>query len=116
MSLFFSKTGKSDGRLTSLPVFFGQLDCDLLQNFSVIALEGSVECAITVDNNKTELIVISEEHLEGFSLELATAEVHELVNWSERLEVEVDFLLSLAVVHQNHSAINAKTIVGSLLV
>jgi hypothetical protein len=54
--------------------------------------------------------------VKGISLETIVAEVNELVDRLERFEIEVDLLLSLAILHQNNSAIDDESIRGCRLV
>jgi hypothetical protein len=80
-------------------MLLGELNSNLLQNLSAIALEGGIQSSITIDNNESEFFVVSKETSQGFSLEFASAEIHKLINRAEGLKIKVDFLLSFAILH-----------------
>jgi hypothetical protein len=44
-------------------VLLGKLDRDLLENFSVVALQGCEQSTITVDDDETELLVVMQQAL-----------------------------------------------------
>ena len=73
-------------------------------------MEGGVKSSITIDNDKSELLIVCEERPQWFGLELVAAVVHELVDWPEWLKVEVDLLLSVVVLHENNTAENTQSI------
>lgn len=93
-------------------MLFGELDGNLLENFSAISLESSIKCAITINDDKTELLIVSKQASQWFGLELATTEVEGLVDRSEGLKVEVNFLLGFTILHQDDTAEKTKSISG----
>lgn len=97
-------------------MLLGQFDSDLLEDLSVVALQGCIESAVTVDDDEAELLIIGHQALQGRGIKLVTTVVERLINGSERLEIIVDLLLGLAVVHEDHTAENDETILGGVLV
>ena len=97
-------------------MFLGKLHSDLLENFSVVTLEGSVECAITVDYNESELLVVLKETRERRGIKLVSAIIQRLIDWSKGLDIVVDLLLGLSVVYQNDTAEDNEAILGGLTV
>lgn len=63
MSLFFSETGKTDRRLTTLVVLLRQLDSEFGDDISSITLKGGVEGTVTIYNDESERWFTDEEFL-----------------------------------------------------
>ena len=85
-------------------MLLGQFNLYFLENFPVVTLQISIQTSITIDNNEAEFVIVLKQDLEGLSLELVGAAVDVLVDGLEGLEVEVDHLLGLAVVHHDLAA------------
>ena len=56
-------------------MLLGKLDRDLLENFSVVALQGCEQSTITVDDDEAELLIIMKQALKRRGIELVTAVV-----------------------------------------
>lgn len=97
-------------------MLLGQLHLNLLEDVSVVSLQGSIQSSITIDYYEAEFIIVCEQSVECFTMELVIAEVQKLIDGSERLEIEVHLLLSFTIFHQNYTAINYETVSRSLLV
>jgi hypothetical protein len=80
-------------------MFLWQLHLDLLKNISSVSLKGSIEGTISINDNESKFIIIFQENLQSFSVELVITEVEELVDWLERFEVKVNLLLSFTIFH-----------------
>ena len=50
-----------------------QLDCDLLQDLSVVTLKSSVQSTVTVDNDEAELLVVLKKEVKWTGVELVPA-------------------------------------------
>ena len=109
-TLFFSNTSESNRRLAAVAVLLGQVNLNSLEDLLFGALKCSEEGTVAVNYDKPELFIISEEALKRRGIEPLVATVHRLVDGTERLEVVGDFLLCLAIVHQDHTAKNDKAI------
>ena len=126
MSLFDSETSKTNGRLTSSTMLFGKFDTELVADFTVVSLKLSVKSSVTIDNDETEGIFVFEETSEILEnqwrkvnylcVEFIIAHIKEFVDGSERLEINQNFLFSLAIITEDSTAVNNKTIVGSFVV
>jgi len=57
-------------------VLLWQLHCDLLQNVPGVSLKCAVESAISVNDNKAELLIVLQQYLQGLRVEAVVAEVH----------------------------------------
>lgn len=97
-------------------MLLGELDSNFLKDVSVVALEGGVESAVTIDDDETELLIVSKETVEGRGIELVSAVVQGLVDRAEGLNIIVDLLLSLAVFHEDNTAEDNETIGRSISV
>ena len=64
VAFFLSDTRKTVGRLTTASVLLRQLDRDFLQDSAYIALKRGEQCAITVDDDKPEFLVIFQQIVE----------------------------------------------------
>ncbi len=95
-------------------MLLGQFNLYFLENFPVVTLQISIQTSITVDNNEAEFVIVLKQHLKGLSLELVGAAVDVLVDGLEGLEVEVDHLLGLAVVHHYLAAEDHQAVLGRL--
>lgn len=116
VTLLFTETGETYGRLTTLSVLLGQLHSDLLEDLSVVALKGSEKSATTIDNDEAELLIICQEACKWRGIEPVPAVVQGLIDRSEGLEIVIDLLLSLTVVHKNHTAEDNQTVLRSVFV
>ena len=58
MTLFFSETRETNGRLTTTTVLLRQLDWHALNNLLVVSLECGEHDAGTIDNDEAELVII----------------------------------------------------------
>ena len=97
-------------------MLFGELHSDTLEHLSVVTLEGTEEHTITVHNDKSEFLIIFEEHLEWVGDETSLTTVDELVPGLKWREIVGDLLLLLAIVDEDDTAENNKTVVGNTLV
>lgn len=74
-------------------MLFGQLDLHSLQNFFVVSLEGGKEDTVTINDDKSEFLVVLEQVLERLSVEPVLALVSEHSLGLEGLEVNGDLLV-----------------------
>ena len=116
MTLLFSETRETNGGLTTTTVLLGKLHRHTLNDLFVVSLEGGKKHSITINDDEAELVVVLQEGEQGLSEEVVLALVGEDVDGAERCQIDLDLLLSLAVLHQDHSAEDAQTIFGCLLV
>lgn len=63
VSFFNPQSAKTHRGLSSLPVFFRQLDCKFVDDFLSPALQSSIKCAITINNNETKRRLICKQLL-----------------------------------------------------
>lgn len=97
-------------------MLLGQLNLNLLQYLSVIALETSIQTSITIHNDEAELVIVLKQDVQRLGLELAAATVYVLVDGLEGLEVVVDHLFGAPVVHEDLTAEDHQTVLGRLVV
>lgn len=97
-------------------MLFGQLNWHTLDNLLIVSLQSGEKHAITVDDDEAEFVVVFEKGEQRLSMETVLALVGENVDCSEGRQVDRDFLLRLAVVQQDNTAEDAKTVLGCLLV
>jgi hypothetical protein len=116
VTLLNSLTGESHRRLTSSSVLFGELHGHALEDLSVASLESTEKYTITIHDNESELLIIFEKSVKGFSVERVLALVLENVNGLEGLDINHNFFLWLSVFHHDDSAENAKTVLRSIFV
>lgn len=116
MALLFSETSETHSGLSTSSVLLGQLHGHSVDDFLVHTLEGSEHDTSTIDDNEAEFLVILEEGEKRLSVETVLALVSELVNGSEGGDIDLDFLLSLAVLHEDDTTEEAKTILGGVFV
>jgi len=116
MSLFFSQSGESIGRLTTSTVLLWKFNTQFMEDVSNVTLESSEKGAITINDDEPKFLVIFEQVVETLGMELVLALVHFGLNWSKRLDIQSDLFLSFVVVHQNLAAENNETILWYLLV
>ena len=83
-----------------------------LDDLLVVTLEGGEEHSITIDDDKTKLVIVLEEGEKRISEEGVLALVGEDVDRSERLKGNLSLLLGLSVFQKDHTAENAETILG----
>ena len=112
MTFFFSKTSKTDCRLSTSTVLLGQLYRHSLDDLLVVTLEGGEEHTITIDDDETKLVIVLEEGEKRISEEGVLALVGKDVNWSEGLKGNLRLLLGLAVFQKDHTAENTEAILG----
>ncbi len=97
-------------------MLFGQLDWHALNDFLVVTLESSVKDTITVDDDETKLVIIFKQGEQWLRVEAVLALVGEDVDGSEGGQVNLDLLLSLAILHKDDTTEDAKTVLGDSLV
>ena len=97
-------------------MFLGQLHGHSLQTLLVIALQRGKENSISVNNDEAKLLVIFEERIERFSLERVLAAVGKHIDGAERLQVNRDLLLSLAIFEKDNSAEDHQTVLRRVFV
>jgi hypothetical protein len=74
-------------------MLLGQLDCKFSDNITRISLQGSIECAITIDDDETKRWLSNQQFLlELVQVEFGIAVVDGKVDRFERLKVDGDFL------------------------
>ena len=93
MSLLLSETGESDSRLTTTTVLFGELDLHTLEHFFVVSLESGVQHTVTIDDNESELLIVSQQVLEGLGVEAVLTLVSEYSLRLEGLKINSDLLV-----------------------
>jgi hypothetical protein len=98
-------------------MFLRQLDRKFVQDFPSVALQSSVECAVTVDHDEAEGWLVDQQFLlELIEVELGVTVVNGKVNWLEGLEVADQFLLGGRVfIHNFASEENEAVVWGSLI-
>ena len=69
VTLFQAQTRKTQRRLSTASVLFGQVDTKLVKNFPVTALDGAVETAVTVHDDKAKGFVVHEEFVASLPYE-----------------------------------------------
>ena len=116
VSLFFSETSKTHGRLSSTPVLLWQLHRHALKALFVVALQRGKEDTITVNNDKAKLFVVFEQRVKWFSLERVLATVSEHIDWPERLQINRDLLFSLSIFEKDNSAEDNQTVLRRVFV
>lgn len=104
VALFLSNTRETKGGLTTTTVLFGKLHVHPLQNLLVVALESSVQDTVTVHNDKAKLFVVIQDLAQWLRVESGLATIREGVDGLERLNINRDFLFSLAVANLNNTA------------
>lgn len=92
MSLFLTNTRKTQSRLTTTTMLLRQLDIHPLQNFLSISLQSSVEHTVTINNNKTKLLIIVQYFTKWLSVKRSLTAVSECVDWFKRLNIDSDLL------------------------
>jgi len=97
-------------------VLLRQLHWHALQALFVVSLQCGKENTITVNDDEAKLFVIFEKRVERFRLERVLATVREHVDGPERLQVNRDFLLSLAIFEKDNAAEDHQTILWSVFV
>ena len=97
-------------------MLLGKLHSDFLEDVSVVALESGIKSAVTVDYDEAELLIICKEALERRGVEFVSAVVEGLVDGAEGLDIVVDLLLGLAVLHEDHTAEDHKAVGGGVSV
>ena len=97
-------------------MLLGQLHSDLLKDLPVVPLKGSEEGTITIDDNEAKLLIILQEARQGRGIELVATVVQGLVDGAEGLEIVVDLLLRLPIVHKDHTAEDDETVLRGVLV
>ena len=68
-------------------MLFRELNTQFMQNISDISLESGEKGAITIDNNKSEFLVILEQVVKALSMEFILTFVQFRLNWSEWLNI-----------------------------
>ena len=116
MTLFFSKTSETHSGLSTSTVLLGQLDGHSVDDLLVHTLEGGEHDTGTINDDEAEFFVVLKEYEERFSVETVLALVGKLVDGSEGRKVDLDFLLSLAILHEDNTTEDAKTILGGVFV
>lgn len=79
-------------------------------------MQRCVQDAITVDDDEAELVIILEQGEQRLRVEAVLTLVGEDVDRTERCQVNLDLLLSLSILHEDHTAENAQAILGNGLV
>jgi hypothetical protein len=74
-------------------VLFGELHGHALEDLSVASLESTEKYTITIHDNESELLIIFEKSVKGFSVERVLALVLENVNGLEGLDINHNFFL-----------------------
>ena len=97
-------------------MLLGQLNGHALHNLFVVSLQSGVQHTITVDDDEAELVIILEQGEQGLRIEAVLALVGEDVDRSEGCQVNLDLLLCLAVLHENHATEDAQAVLGDGLV
>ena len=115
VTLLLTKTGKTKGRLSSTSVLLWKIDGELVHNVSGVSREGTEESSVTIHDDETELLVILEELGEGLSVEFVVAKVEGGVDWTERLEVDIDLSL-LAFGGQDFTTVDNESVWRDLVV
>ena len=73
VSLLHTKTGETHRRLTTTTVFLWQLDVELGDDLSGVALQRAKERAVTVHDDEAELGVVGEKRRERLRVEFVVA-------------------------------------------
>ncbi len=115
VTLLLTKTGETKGRLTTTSVFLWKIDRELVDDISGVSAESTEESSITIHDNETELLVIFKQLRKSLSVELVVAQVERGVDWSKRLEVDVDLPL-LAFGGQDFTTVDDEAIWWDLVV
>lgn len=93
VTLLLTQTGETQGGLTTTAVLLGQIDGELLQDFSGVAGKGTEESTVAVHDDESILGVGLEQLAQGLGVELVVTEVQRGVDRLEGLEVDVDLPL-----------------------
>jgi hypothetical protein len=104
VTLFFSDTSETHGRLTTTSVLLWQLDQQTLEDFLSASRNGGIQHTITIDNNESECFIVFHQVIERAGLESGLAAVSERVDLFEGLNIERDLLLTLTITCFDHTA------------
>ena len=97
-------------------MLLGQLHWHPLDDLLVVALQSCKKHTVTVDDDEAELVIILEQGEQGLRVEAVLTLVGEDVDGSEGCQVNLDLLLRLAVLHENHATEDAQAVLGDGLV
>jgi len=75
VSLFVTETGETEGRLTTTSMLLGEIDSELVDDFSRVAGEDTEEGAVTVHDDEAKAGVGFKEFGEGLGVEFVVTEV-----------------------------------------
>lgn len=115
VTLLLTKTGETQSGLTTTAVLLWKIDGELVHNVSGVSAQGTEQSSVTIHDDESELLVILEQLGKSLSVELVVAKVEGGVDWSERLEVDVDLSL-LALGGQDFTTVDDETVWGDLVV
>src|SRR3990167_6957615 len=116
LSLFHSDTSKTLRRLTSSAVFLRQVHSELLENFSSISLDSTIQCTGTIDDDESELLLGCEQFSESLCLEGGCTLVQTGVDCFDWLEVQNELLLCFAVFSEHFTLVDQQSVVRNLVV
>jgi beta-galactosidase GanA len=115
VTLLLTKTGETKRGLTTTTVLLWQIDRKLVYHVSRVAAQGAEKRTITIHDDEAELLIIFQQLRKRLSVELVVAQVQGRVDWTERLEVDVD-LPFLAFSGQDFSTVHNQAIRWNLVV
>ena len=115
VSLLETKTGETQGGLTTTAVLLGQVDGEFVQDFTVGSLDGTIQATITVHHDEPKGLVVNEKLVKVLGMELVVTQIQRGVDRLEGLEINVDALL-LALVGNDRAAVDDQPVLGTLVV
>jgi len=115
VTLFLTKTGETQGRLTTTAVLLGKIDGELLTDITGVAGQSSEEGTVSVHDDETEGLIGLKQLTESLGVEFVVAEVERGVDGLERLEINVDLPL-LAFGGDDFTTVDDKTVWRDLVV